>query len=356
VTPPGARALYGLHLTGVAGPGLLHCPEAGWPRVAVRHTPEPAGPEPLPAASDPGPASATTPARRAEVGPERAAVDLPGRRRILLRRSAGTATFTGPPASHDELVHPYLGVAASVFGRWAGREVFHAGAFVSGRLAWAVVGGREAGKSSLLAVMAARGVPILADDLVITDGHLVFAGPRTVDLRHPPPGYAAPLTSARGGTRWRLALPALPSSMPLGGWIYLTWHAEVAMRPVPASEGLARLAVRRVWPELPSQPETLLALAAHPTWDLGRPADWARMDESVDLILGTLRGAGRPQLPGARSTSAAVRHPSRKRATSASAAAGGSPNAAARTPASSAVVAPSASRSQRSAPEALSAW
>ena len=113
------------------------------------------------------------------------------------------------PQTPDELVHPYLGAAASVFSRWAGREVFHAGAFICGGLAWAVVGGREAGKSSLLAALAARQLPVLADDLVITDGQDAFCGPRTIDLRRPIPGSSEPVTPARGASRWRVSLPPL---------------------------------------------------------------------------------------------------------------------------------------------------
>ena len=128
--------MYGLHLTGVAGTGLLPAPaaDAARPRVVIRH-----------ARQDPEPEC---------MGTARAVLGLPAGRQLLLSRGEGTATFTGPRLSDDELVHPYLGAAASVFSRWGGREVFHAGAFVFGGLAWAVVGGREAGKSSLLAALA----------------------------------------------------------------------------------------------------------------------------------------------------------------------------------------------------------
>lgn len=276
VTPPGAHEVYGLHLTGVSGAGLLpaHRADAARPRVAIRH-----------ASEDPGPGC---------MGTQRAVLDLPGHRQLLLRRREGTATFTGPQLSHDDLVHPYLGAAASVFSRWGGREVFHAGAFVFGDLAWAVVGGREAGKSTLLAALAARGLPVLADDLVVTDGHQAFCGPRTIDLRRLAPGATAPVTPVRDASRWRLTLPALPGAVPIGGWIYLCWRAEVWMHTVPASRSLARLAGRRTWPALPSDPQVLLALAARPAWDLGRPADWDRMDQGADLMLQTLQAAIRP--------------------------------------------------------------
>ena len=151
-----SHEIYGLHLTGVGGPGLMPVPDSDQPRVTIRQARQ--APEP------------------AFVGNDRAVLDLPSGRQLVVHRDAGTAIFTGPPLSDDELVHPYLGAAASIFSRWAGREVFHAGAFVCGGLAWAVLGNREAGKSSLLATLADRRWPVLADDLVVTDGHQVFCG------------------------------------------------------------------------------------------------------------------------------------------------------------------------------------
>jgi hypothetical protein len=280
---------YGLHLDGTPTAGLPAASGSST-RVVVRQArqhSEPAG-----------------------VGTERAVLDLPGGRQLVAQRDTGSATFTGPPLSDDELVHPYLGAAAAIFSRWAGREVFHAGAFVCGDLAWAVVGAREAGKSSLLATLAGRGWPVLADDLVVTDGHQVFCGPRTIDLRQRLPGSAEPVTPARGTTRWRLSLPPAPRAVPLGGWIYLRWDAEVTMRAVPASVVLARLAAGRTWPTLPSDPRTLLALAARPGWDLGRPADWGRMDEAVRVMLQTLPRSPDVRIqPGSRETRLRHTHP-----------------------------------------------
>jgi hypothetical protein len=336
MTFPDACEVYGLHLTGVGGAGLLPASGMGRPRVDVRHARQ--GPEPVCVAT------------------EQAVLDLPGGRQLLLQRDEGTATFTGPPLSHDELVHPYLGAAASVFSRWAGREVYHAGALVSGGLAWAVVGGREAGKSSLLAALAARRLPVLSDDLVVTDGRQAFCGPRTIDLRQPMPSTTEPMSSARGASRWRLSLPPLTGAMPLGGWIYLCWGTSVAMSAVSAPVLLARLAGRRTWAALPSDPQTLLALAALPAWELRRPADWARMDEAVDMMLRTTRAAAQAQRSARISISPASAQPSRKPATSQAAASGVSPKELTSVAVSSFAVVQPASRFQSKAPDALSAW
>ena len=148
---------------------------------------------------------------------------------------------------------------------------------------------REAGKSTLLATLAARRLPVLADDLVVTDGYQAFCGPRTIDLRQPLPGTTGPLTSARAASRWRLSLPPLPVAVPLGGWIYLRWHTEVAMAAVPASDLVARLAARRSWSGLPSDP----ADPAGPGQPGPAGTSCARltgacMDQAVDLMLCTL--------------------------------------------------------------------
>jgi hypothetical protein len=336
MTVPRGQA-YGLPLTGIVAAGLPPAHGATQPAIHIRHAPR-------------------RPSRPAGLTGREAVLDLPGGRQLHLHRGERTATFTGPPVSPDELVHPYVGAAAAVFSRWAGREVYHAGAFVCGGLAWAVLGGREAGKSSLLAALAARRLPVLADDLVVTDGHQAFCGPRTIDLRQPPPGSSEPVTRARSGSRWRLSLPPLPAAVPLGGWIHLRWQAQVAMPAVPASVLLGRLAAGRTWPGLPSDPRTLLALAARPGWDLGRPADWARLDEAVDLILATLPASPERHCSDRVSSSPAPAHPSRNRPTSAAAAAGVRPKAATSSPASASAVVQPASRSHSTAPEALSAW
>jgi hypothetical protein len=277
VTAPAGYSVYGLRVTGLDGTRLLPVGLENQIRVAVSQSRD-----------DP---------ERPALGADRAVLDLPNGRQLRLDRRAGTATFTGPPLSPDELVHPYLGAVASIFNRWAGREVFHAGAFVAGGRAWAVVGGREAGKSTLLAALADRGVPVVADDLVVTDGEDVFCGPRCIDLRTLGPGWPGPVTPARGNTRWRRALPPLSPRIPLGGWIHLRWEAAAAMAPVPASVSLGRLAAGRTRPALASDPGTLLTLATRPAWDLGRRREWAEMDAVIDLVLGTVTAPEPSGLP-----------------------------------------------------------
>ncbi|MFC7547202.1 hypothetical protein [Plantactinospora sp. GCM10030261] len=212
-------------------------------------------------------------------------------RRVTLDRRAGTATFHGPPAPPDLLPHPYLASVATVVNRWAGREVFHAGAFVAAGLVWPVLGPRTAGKSSLLAALAADSVPIVADDILVSDGEVGYAGPRCLDLREPVPGLPRDGTLVRHRTRLRIPLPPVPDRLPVGGWFFLHWGAAPELCPIGAVDLLPRLAALRFWPDHPSDPAALLALATRPGWDLTRPRDWTALPHSRRLVDTAISGA-----------------------------------------------------------------
>ena len=103
---------------------------------------------------------------------------------MRIEREPGLVVFRmRRPLSESELIHPYLAPVAAVAAYWFDRESFHAGAFVVDSGAWGVVGEREAGKSTLLASLAPRGITILTDDMLILDGNVPFPAPRSIDLR-----------------------------------------------------------------------------------------------------------------------------------------------------------------------------
>ena len=250
--------------------------------------PDPAGPD-LAAPDPEAPDRAARPVGAPDRG--RCVRLLPDGRRLEMLQAPGTATFFGPPLEPGLLAHPYLGAAAALFSRWSGREAFHAGAFVVDGRAWVVVGERTAGKSSLLTTLAARGLPVLSDDIVVTDGSSVYAGPRCIDLREPVPGSTLHTIPARLDTRLRVALAPVCSQARLGGWLFLGWGAQ-SMTPVVPERLLGRLAAGRTWRQLPSDPVTLLRLATVPAWDLIRPRDWAAVPSTVDRLLRTLDVSG----------------------------------------------------------------
>jgi hypothetical protein len=169
-----------------------------------------------------------------------------------------------------------------------GRESMHAGAFAAGGQAVGVVGTREAGKSSTLAWLAHAGVDVLCDDMLIVDGDAPLAGPRSIDLRADAAqrlgvGEAIGMTGAR--ERWWLRLGPTGDRPVLRGWVFLAWGERVAVRSLPASERLPRLAGQRGLRLPPARPDALLELTSLPAWELSRPRDWASLPEAADRLL-----------------------------------------------------------------------
>jgi hypothetical protein len=264
--PAGA---YGLRVSGVGwAKGLLATVSERWPQVSIDQR------------------SRIDHAKPQRLDRAHAVVDLGdfAGRRLVIDRDAATATFEGPALAPDALVHPYLGPVASIFARWQGREAFHAGGVVFDGGAWALVGDKEAGKSTLLTALASEGKPVISDDLAVVEGDRVLAGPRCIDLRSaPPPELAGRLGAvrARKRSRWRMHLSRIDAELPLRGWVFLDWGERLGLTPVPASETLSWLTRWRAWNQLEGDRSQLLALAALPALRLARPR---RMDAIHDTI------------------------------------------------------------------------
>jgi hypothetical protein len=227
-----------------------------------------------------------------EVGSEHARLRLRSGGEIVIDRSRRHVLYRVPhPVRQDELVHPYLAPAAAVIGRWMGRESMHAGAFAAEGRALGVVGTREAGKSSTLAALARAGVDVLCDDMLIVDGDRPLTGPRSIDLRADAAerlgvGEAIGMTGARERWRLRLGKPSPPTpEARLTGWVFLTWGDELAVRALPASERLPRLAAERGLRLPPARPDALLELTSLPAWELSRPRGWESLPEAADRLL-----------------------------------------------------------------------
>ena len=75
-----------------------------------------------------------------------------GRAAVTLHREPASIVLDLPePLSPSALVHPVLSFPLSLLARWRGCVTLHGGAFWHAGGAWAIVGDRTAGKSSLLA-------------------------------------------------------------------------------------------------------------------------------------------------------------------------------------------------------------
>lgn len=282
--PDATLGCHGFTFTGVGRPPSLVESPGSWPSLDVRRE----------VLEDAELLTADDETVSVTIDNERAEVRAGQGTRVLLDRAARTATYlTRSPIADDELAHPYLGLTACYFAGWEGRFVFHTGAFVVDGLAWALLGHREAGKSTLLAHLHLSGHPVLVDDILVVDGGTCFAGPRSVYLRASgAAGLLGPdssnLPSARDGTRRRLVLPAIAPEVALGGFVYLQWGDRVAMTPVPPAHRLRRLNEHRITRSEHDDPRALLDMTALPAWELTRPRRWSAMPRAADALVETV--------------------------------------------------------------------
>ena len=230
------------------------------------------------------------------VDAERAAVPLLDGGGLQLDRAARTALITtAHELTDDELAHPYLAPIAAVHSHWLGRAAFHAGAIVVAERAWGVIGEREAGKSTLLAAVHAAGGVVLADDLLVMDGGIVYSGPRTLDLRQEAAARfpaARSLGVAGARERWRLDLGPAPAEVPLGGWIVPTWAEKLSIAVQPGAAAAHHIAPARSVQGLAIDPKAFMAAAAHPAVEFARPKDLDDLEVSVAALLAELADLG----------------------------------------------------------------
>jgi hypothetical protein len=272
----GARGAYGLRLIGLEDAHDLLVPaEESWPHIEVSAR-----------VGDASPAEQWV--RR-----ESALLRLASGGQVEVDWIRGTAVFTLPRAvTAAELVHPYLSTLAAVACHRDGREGFHAGAVVAGDGAWVVIGDKGAGKSSLLAVLALRGVPVVADDVVVLDDRdRALAGPRFIDLRE---GAARELAAGTSigvvGARERFRMPIgpVPPATPLRGFVRLEWGDEPAIAPMPPARRLQELYAQRIARLEPADARPMLELSTLPMLELRRPRDWSGAGAAADLLLEAL--------------------------------------------------------------------
>jgi hypothetical protein len=209
------------------------------------------------------------------------------------RRGAALVTLRQTPTP-DALVHPHLAPVAAIAARWRRQESFHAGAVILGDGAWAVMGDKGAGKSSLLAWLALSGHAVLTDDLLVIDGDgNGLAGPRAIDLREGGAerlGVGTALGVVGGRERYRMVVDPVPARVPLRGFIRLAWGGAPTVTPVPPAWRPAALAAQRAVRLTPRDPNLLVQLSALPMVELRRPREWGRAGDAADRLLHALAG------------------------------------------------------------------
>jgi hypothetical protein len=267
-----ARGAYGFRLNGLpeAADLLVDAPPA-WPDLEIQRAPDSQGP----------------PADR--VGPERAELRLLSGGWVGIDRAPGRAVYHLPrPVDDGALVHPYLAPVALISARWLGRESFHAGAFVADGGVWALLGDKEAGKSTTLAWLEAQGHSVVCDDALILDGVTALAGPRTIDLRAESArrlGIGEALGTVGVRERWRVPLGAIAAELPFRGWVQLEWGDAVAVATVRGAARLPALIPHRGVRLEPPRPEALVDYAALPHLTLRRPHGWDSLREGAERLL-----------------------------------------------------------------------
>jgi hypothetical protein len=230
--------------------------------------------------------------KQAELGQERVCAGERGGPLLDVRRDPPAIVLGFPDETTPEaLVHPVLTLPISILARWRGDLTLHAGSFVANDRAWAVVGDREAGKSTTLTKIAQRGCPLMADDLLVLDGDVVRAGPACIDLR---PDVAEQVPEARAlgeigdRERFRLTTPQGPARARLAGFFLMDWSEDGAVEIERLDMGKAlNVVYAQEYMGLlgPADPEKILALLGTPMWRVRRPKDWRVTDEVIDGIL-----------------------------------------------------------------------
>lgn len=206
----------------------------------------------------------------------------------------------------DEMLHPWLVPSISQLAIRTGRAVLHGGVLATGGRAVAVLGDREAGKSTLMgwAATASPDLSVLADDLVVIEGGVVQAGPRCVDLRHSSVDAlpSLPTADSRDGTRRRALLPQCDPAAQLAGFVVLGWGADVSVAPVPVPLRLPALIPHLSAGHGRQGLDHALSLAQYPVWQVQRPKDISLLQPVLQALISTVFGtelsisAGSPQV------------------------------------------------------------
>lgn len=280
-SPPPERGAYGFRLRGADVDGareLLVDAPAIWPLLEL-HCRVDAGPLP----------------EYESVSEQHAELLLTAGGSVAIERAPLRADYALPrEVSPSALVHPHLAPAAAVAARWLGRESFHGGTVVISGGAWALLGDKQAGKSSTLACLALAGHGVLSDDLLVLDGRTALAGPRSIDLREQSArelGAGEPLGRIGLRNRWRLTLGQVAAEVPLRGWIVLAWgEGAPSLTPIRGAARLQAIVPHRAVRLLPPDPGALVDLSALPCYELRRERAWSSLARTTELLAEQLSG------------------------------------------------------------------
>jgi hypothetical protein len=189
------------------------------------------------------------------------------------------------------VVQPFLTTAAASIALHSGHQPFHAGAFSIDGAAWAILGEKEAGKSSTLALAADLGALIVTDDLLVVADGMALAGPRCIDLREETTRVvsgAIPLGTVGLRERWRKYLDSCPPTIPLAGFVLPTWGADGVQLMAPIARLQAIFECSSMRGITMNDPSEYLRLTSLPVVTWSRPRTLSSALRSLKLLIGAL--------------------------------------------------------------------
>jgi hypothetical protein len=207
---------------------------------------------------------------------------------------AVTLSLPGRPIP-ECVVQPHLTTAAAAISLRRGLQPFHAGAFERHGKAWAIVGSRESGKSSTLALAHLQGAAIVTDDLLVIDAGFAQAGPRCIDLRTEAAralqaGEELGLVGLR--ERWRVRVGSCAPAMAVAGFIVPSWgEDEVSVLP-PVRRLQVLFSNSALQGVTMNVPDEYLRLTSLPMISWVRPKSWLKARRSFDQLLRELDRLG----------------------------------------------------------------
>jgi hypothetical protein len=200
---------------------------------------------------------------------------------------AVTLSLPGHPVA-ECVVQPHLTTAAASISMRQGQQPLHAGAFELNGMAWGLLGAKEAGKSSTLALASQRGLGIVTDDLLVASQGAALAGPRCVDLR-PEAARALDMGEDLGVVglreRWRVRVGPCPSAVPIGGFILPSWGDDEMSWLPPVVRLQKILSFSAMHGITMNDPARYLDLASLPMLSWARPKSWSTAQPSFDMLL-----------------------------------------------------------------------
>lgn len=263
---------YGIDLAVADTNPLTGVPALAWHPVALRQQRAPA------------PTSS-----RVDLGPDEAVLHARDDLSVSVRREPLEMVLSSETeVSADRIVHPLASFVGAAVAHWTRRTALHAAAVELHGRAWVLLAAPGGGKSSLAALLDARGHRVLADDLSVIDDGVVLAGPRSCDLRRESAeqlgrGERVEATPA-DRERWREPLAPAPCEAQLGGFVALSWSTQLTCEKVALADRLRVLAANDALRQGPSHPHAFLDLLEAPMLRLARPQRWESTDAALTLL------------------------------------------------------------------------